>query len=366
MKKMKLSLHLDDYETEKIFSYLRWIFLLLAVCMFYVPPFSTNLIYNKDLFPLLLAGGIFYMTITQIYLDKAKQNQKHLKTILKAGIVFDYVALIWLMALTGGVHSPLFPISYLLVMHATIYWRSLGALFSTLSVTIGYSIMALVTIDSSSFEELFSFSLNLLFLWILGVFGAMIMLRERSQYFQKKAYHYQLNQDYLSGLFNHRYFQDEIRNKISNLEPFYLLLGDIDDFKKINDEKGHLVGDQVIREVGKQFIILSDKYSGKAFRYGGEEFAFLLPVLTKDKVQTFLNELYSALSHLELNEEMYSITMSFGQAVNQNGTQAEELIKLADQRLYMAKRNGKNQVVLDTHEVFTANLNHTETKQSVV
>ncbi|MGF3102297.1 GGDEF domain-containing protein [Rossellomorea sp. DUT-2] len=348
MKLMRFSLYLNDYETEKLFSTLRWLFVVIATLIFYVPPFSDNITTNKAVFPFLLVSGVIYMLVTQIALIRARDDKRSLQFILKAGIIFDFFALIWLMFLSEGIHSPLYPISILFVMHATIYWRTKGALISLAVFSMVYLLMGMVTVNLTEFQHYFTLSLNLFFLWIIGLFGALIMLRERAHYAQKEAYHHLAHRDYLSGLFNQLSFQEKFRRKVDANESFTLLLGDIDDFKKVNDEFGHLTGDEVIRKVGEVFRTLSETYKGQAFRYGGEEFVIILPHSDDHVIHQFLNDLYSRLETLK----PLPISMSFGQAETTEAKDPEKLIALADQRLYVAKKSGKRRTCLTNDELF--------------
>ncbi|OXS55708.1 GGDEF domain-containing protein [Bacillus sp. DSM 27956] len=348
MKHMKFSLYLNDYETEKLFSTLRWLFVLIATLIFYIPPFSENITTNKTVFPYLLVSGIIYMLVTQIALIRAREDKRSLQFILKAGIVFDFLALIWLMVLSQGIHSPLYPISILFVMHATIYWRTKGALISLSVFSIAYAVMGFMTVNILQFHHYFTLTSNLFFLWIIGLFGALIMLRERSHYVQKEAYHHLAHKDYLSGLFNHRSFQERFRSKLEEKESFILLLGDIDDFKKVNDEYGHLTGDDVIRKTGEIFRFHAEAYNGRAFRYGGEEFVFILPEMDERNIKRFLQELYGQLKHLE----PIAISMSFGQSQSTETLEPERLIALADERLYQAKKAGKKRTCLANGAMF--------------
>ncbi|KPL61360.1 GGDEF domain-containing protein [Rossellomorea vietnamensis] len=339
---MKFSLYLNDYETEKLFSTLRWVFVLIATLFFYIPPFSENITTNKTFFPYLLVSGVIYMLVTQIALVRAREDKRSLQFILKAGIGFDFLALIWLMVLSEGIHSPLYPISILFVMHATIYWRTKGALISLSVFSVTYAVMGFMTVDILQFQHYFTLTSNLFFLWIIGLFGALIMLRERAHYVQKEAYHHLAHKDYLSGLFNHRSFQERFRSKLEEKESFILLLGDIDDFKKVNDDYGHLTGDDVIRKTGEVFRLHAEAYNGQAFRYGGEEFVFLLPNMDEHNIQQFLQELYGQLKKLE----PIAISMSFGQSQTTETLEPERLIALADERLYHAKKAGKRRTCL--------------------
>ncbi|MFI8686534.1 GGDEF domain-containing protein [Rossellomorea sp. NPDC077527] len=352
---MKFSLYLNDYQTEKLFSTLRWLFLIIATLIFYIPPFTENITTNKAIFPYLLVSGAIYMLVTQIALIRVRGDKRSLPFILKAGIVFDFFALIWLMFLSEGIHSPLYPISILFVMHATIYWRTKGALISLTVFSIAYVVMGLVTVDMTEFQHYFTLTSNLFFLWIIGLFGALIMLRERAQYVQKEAYHHLAHKDYLSGLFNHRSFQERFRRKLEDNESFILFLGDIDDFKKVNDEYGHLTGDEIIRKAGEIFDLHAEAYNGQAFRYGGEEFVFLLPYMDELTIRRFLNELYAQLKRLE----PIPISMSFGQSQSTETLEPEKLIALADQRLYEAKGTGKGKICLAHDKVFIPDLSAT-------
>jgi diguanylate cyclase len=338
---------MDDRETEKIFSYLRWIFLLVAVLVFYFPPLADRLDYNQESFLLLVTIGIVYMASAQIALLKMSSGNEYFKLLTKAGIVFDYIALVWLLSLTDGISSPFFPVSFLVVMHATIYWRTKGAFFSSLSLTLGYS--AIFAIQGPfEFQTVFLYIVNLTFIWIVGVFGSLIVIRERKHLRQKEIFHELMFTDYLTGLYNHRHFQEQLRVLTSARENFLLVMGDIDHFKQINDQFGHLTGDEILKKLGRVLQDLADVYDAQAFRYGGEEFAFLLPAMDETRQISFFEDLYSRLSSGNFSEECKSITMSFGIAASKGEVLPDKLLGFTDQLLYNAKANGKNQAKFET------------------
>ena len=347
---MKLSLYLNDYETEKIFSYLRWIFLIISFVLFYVPPFAELLGFDKRSFLYLVVFGILYMAAAQIALTKIKESEKTFQLLTKGGIVFDYIAFFWLMALTGGLKSPLFPIAFLLVIHSTIYWRTKGAFVSSIAVTIGYTAF-FYSFYESTFINSFYFLMNLVFLWIIGVFGAMIVLRERVHLKEKEIIRSLLNHDYLTGLYNHRCFQDEIRIYNKSEEGYTLILADIDSFKEINDGFGHTAGDEVLQKLGNLFSELVETYDGKAFRYGGEEFAFLLPMGLEGS-EDFFRDAFDRLNETYYSKEKCPITMSFGAAFGMEIQSVENVITKADKLLYEAKRRGKNCAVVENGTVY--------------
>ncbi|MFC0474667.1 GGDEF domain-containing protein [Robertmurraya beringensis] len=348
---MRLSLYLDDYETEKVFSYLRWIFLVVAVILFYSPFFSELLELEHRTFPILLVVGITYMICTQIAFLKLKPQNPYFRLLTKAGIIFDYIAVIWLLVLSGGVTSPLFPIFYLIIMHATIYWYTKGAFISSASSTIGYTII-LLTEQNITPLILTVFALNVAFIWIVGLFGSMLVLRERKHLKQKEIYYELMITDYLTGLYNHRSFQEEMKNQKKEKEPFILVMSDIDHFKRINDRYGHIAGDEVLAEIGKLFKECSNQACGEAFRYGGEEFAIILPNLDEHEMNVFFTDLYAKMNALTFNTCMSNVTMSFGVAYSEHHREDEDLLAIADCLLYEAKKKGKNQAIFDTGVVY--------------
>jgi len=163
-----------------------------------------------------------------------------------------------------------------------------------------------------------------------------------------------VNIDGLTGIYNHRFFQNSIDREISRAtrhESFLsLLLIDIDHFKLFNDTYGHQIGDFVLVEFAK---ILSDnirQYDTLA-RYGGEEFAIILPKTPTEGALAAGEKLRLAIEKATFTEksESYHVTASFGQAycspATDEGFDKNTFISQADQALYEAKEKGRNCVV---------------------
>jgi diguanylate cyclase len=160
--------------------------------------------------------------------------------------------------------------------------------------------------------------------------------------------------DPLTGLVNRRGFDAAITAlkaaAESDGEPFSLVMIDIDHFKRINDTHGHLVGDRVIQKVASTMKACV-RGGDTAVRYGGEEFALLLPTTGANGAQTVAEYVRNALqradvSALKKGEAPVSVTVSAGVAVFIAGEAAEECIRRADQALYAAKSGGRNRVVM--------------------
>jgi diguanylate cyclase (GGDEF)-like protein len=153
--------------------------------------------------------------------------------------------------------------------------------------------------------------------------------------------------DSLTGLSNRRYFF-ETYNKLFSYSkrkktPLSVIMADIDHFKKINDTKGHQVGDKVLQTLGERFSRLCRKEDISA-RYGGEEFVVsLLGTKLKDAV-TFAERFKSNFSSDTENTFGFKVTLSFGAAQLTCENHPNELIKLADEKLYQAKNSGRDRI----------------------
>ncbi|RSK26163.1 GGDEF domain-containing protein [Bacillus sp. HMF5848] len=332
---------ITDSKTEFIFSLLRWLFLLMATSLFYIEPLASQIELKKEPFPVLLTLGILYMTVSQIGIWQMNKSRKFAQFIMRAGIVFDYIALIWLLLLTGGVHSPLFPISFLFVMHATIYWKLYGAIFSVLVTLVGYTVILFIQ-GGNVLVDSFNFAINSMFLLIVGVFGALLAYRERSHFHDKLVYRDLMLQDFLTGLQNHRSFQEQLKTKLKNKNSFTLILGDIDFFKEFNDKYGHITGDEVLCRVAAVLSAKAEEEKGVAFRYGGEEFAVLLPKQSDPII--YIESVYKGL-YETCDDERFRVTMSFGVVTKQAMDDGEDMLDRVDKLLYEAKRTGRNKAL---------------------
>jgi len=160
--------------------------------------------------------------------------------------------------------------------------------------------------------------------------------------------------DPLTNLFNRRHmeesFERELHRAARSKEPAVsFMMIDIDHFKSINDTFGHDAGDIVLRELGKILISKSRKYD-IACRFGGEEFVLCLPGAGREIAERRATDICESVKKLGLHYEgrdMGVITISVGVSIYPElGETPAELMKKADQALYQAKENGRDQVVV--------------------
>jgi len=155
--------------------------------------------------------------------------------------------------------------------------------------------------------------------------------------------------DGLTGMYNRRYFETRIVEEVDRAKrygsPLSVLMVDIDGFKRFNDDFGHLLGDQVLLQVSSIFSQYLRKID-VVCRYGGDEFAVLLPETNGAHAVDAAEKLRRKIDQLQISSVPRPVTISVGiAAYPENGSNRDELIKNADDALYAAKQAGRNRVV---------------------
>ncbi len=161
--------------------------------------------------------------------------------------------------------------------------------------------------------------------------------------------------DPLTLLGNRRFFDTNLSKEVAEAHEensdICLALGDIDEFKKVNDKFGHQVGDMVLKRFGE---LLSKNIEGRdvAARYGGEEFAIIFPCTTLQDATHIVDRIRAQLAAKQWmmssnGQKLGTITASFGLAQLRPNEEARSLLKRADAKLYEAKVAGRNRIEID-------------------
>ena len=150
--------------------------------------------------------------------------------------------------------------------------------------------------------------------------------------------------DPLTGLYNHRYLKQTLNAEIVRSKRYErnlsFLMIDIDQFKSYNDTLGHLEGDQLLKTIAK-IIKQSVREADIVCRYGGDEFAVVLPETDLTEAKIVAEKIRKIVSELVLK---HPITVSIGVSQSASNTDTHDLIQRADSYLYEAKKQGKNKI----------------------
>ena len=155
--------------------------------------------------------------------------------------------------------------------------------------------------------------------------------------------------DPLTGLPNRAAYDEHMEQEYERWSrystPFTVVVCDLDLFKRVNDTYGHLAGDKVLRLVAK-VITKNIRVTDFVARYGGEEFVIMLPSTSVDEAVVAMEKLRTSMesSPFNFHGKPVGITMSFGITDIRDGDSMDDVFSRADEALYQAKENGRNQV----------------------
>jgi len=183
------------------------------------------------------------------------------------------------------------------------------------------------------------------------------VLLEKKRHLDSLRTHYEwaldsASMDWLTGLYNHGFFQQFLDHELPRSRqqgwPVGLIMMDVDDFKRYNDALGHSAGDAILREMGRVVRNVIRELDVAA-RYGGEEFAVVLPYANREAAVSVAGRIHRAIgSHDFFHDDSIGLqgpTVSMGIAVfPHEAAGKDELIERADRMLYRAKQEGKNRV----------------------
>jgi diguanylate cyclase (GGDEF)-like protein len=239
-------------------------------------------------------------------------------------------------------------------------WPEVDTLLAAVGVGSAVAVPVLVNNRVMGSLQLFSKAANgydkedAQLLWMLARVAENLLARERAN---EGLIHFAFT-DHLTGLRSRGYFEQQLESEVKRSErkqvPFVLLMLDIDHFKRLNDNYGHHIGDQVLRQVGR--ILMKDmREVDTVARYGGEEFVIILPETTEQEGFAVAQRIRKAMEQADFiidspespfGSPKEKLSISIGLSVFGSGIKMKrELVEFADAALYVAKRQGRNTVV---------------------
>lgn len=327
---------------------------------------KVNFKFLKNNASTLLFSLLSLLILSAFWQLEQHQSAKNLTAIFIACVLFSYFskqhnlkkycAIISVALITFiGLYFPLdieeieelyvfIPILYLFIFPGSLWPIAIALLLTTAYLP------SLATTESADFFE------DFLELIVICSFATIMVFFQQKSLRQMRFFRLESYTDYLTRLPNRKMFrkqleeQEALSNTSENKLNFSLLMVDLDGFKKINDQLGHLAGDKILIMVAARLEKLTTD-NIKVFRLGGDDFAFIVNSTTKNEnldqtVQTLSKEiLQQANTAYKIEHRNYLITSSIG--ISNYPTDADNLESLctnADAAMYKAKSNGKNTV----------------------
>jgi diguanylate cyclase (GGDEF)-like protein len=183
--------------------------------------------------------------------------------------------------------------------------------------------------------------------------AARVMVSSAASAFSRQRLHERLDKltqlatvDPVTGLFNRRYLETRLEAEVERArrqgQDLALLLIDIDDFKRVNDTRGHLEGDRILRDVA-DLLRAGVRIFDVCARYGGEEFVIVMPAASATVAQQVAERIRLRVERSFTNDSP-AVTVSVGVGMLEHSHTADELVDVADHALIAAKKAGKNLV----------------------
>ncbi len=348
--------YLESFEREYTIRNLNHMWRIMIFSFFlefsflFIPTFYGYL--RTSLVIFLLVNAVLLIFLYKVKRDQFKHSLKRLK-ILQAWILLNFLFIA--SAFNAFQYNGLINIHLYIVIFAYISVILLIPASDLLNIawsTLFLNICGILLFHDYDFNiisyEIASLVLFISVTWYFGV----VTNRHRILLWVKLKKHENENEllkelavkDSMTQFFNHdhifRLLENSIQHAQNSNKSLALLIIDIDNFKQINDNHGHLKGDEVLLKIS-QSIRVNVRERDILGRHGGEEFMIIFPDASKNQALSVSERIRETIQGLQF--ENLHVTMSGGLALYDNDT-CEELIAKADQNLYLAKSLGKNRI----------------------
>ena len=346
-----LETEFDDYENDKNGKTTKRVLLLLATInlVFFIPDYFLMQRKN-DSYISLAVRIVFFIIILTVCLFYNKIKNVHTISVIISSceiIVTVFFIYVYILYREPDFMIQTFGLIVIIVSIFLLPNRWIYKLYISLFITIVFFIISVVYVKGISMNQLSSaivYTSIIITLMVISSFRNNIY--KRTQYALNKKLLDMATKDQLTGLFNRAKFEEEVK-KFINLSnrytsKFSVLLFDIDDFKKINDNYGHMTGDNIIVEctsLVEKEIRDTDIFA----RWGGEEFIILMPETEINEAKALAQRLLKMIDNNIFMEGIH-ITCSFGVSQYALGEDYTKFFDKVDKLLYKAKNNGKNMV----------------------
>lgn len=295
---------------------------------------------------------VIFVLISEGWIYSVKKSQEAQRIKLR-GIIENIVliSIYTVLIFISGFQESQYKFLYLfIIVSNTIQYGSKIGIVTAILNSITILLVDIVGVESAGINKYFESDLVMSGVFIVVAWSLGYYVNLENEYRDKAIQ--LVNIDELTGVYNHRYFQnilsEYIESASENNQSIFLLFIDIDHFKYYNDLYGHSTGDVVLSSIG-EILKRSVREQDVVSRYGGEEFAVILPNVTEEEALKIGNRLRDAVENTyfagEENQPNGKITISVGvSSYPFKAKTKKELINTADDALYRAKFFNKNRV----------------------
>ncbi len=313
-----------------------------------------NRLYQLNYFILIGLSIIFLSVTFSINQKDYTFFSKFLQRAYIIGIVLNYCFLSFIDYQIADDSAAVFG---LIICLSVVFWMDSISYLILLAVidvlvSLGFfmSYHPMAAVSTFCFELLIFTFIGIVLFYVINESRTKSFLNEKLLGKSVERLEFMSRRDFLTELFNRRLMIEDIEAQYAISRrmdyQFTIILMDLDHFKRVNDGLGHAVGDIVLKEAAA--ILTSEvRESDRVYRYGGEEFLILLPETSMEKAIILAERLLNDFREYSFTGVPWKVTMSMGISGNHERVLSEDLVKLADVRLYAAKNNGRDQYIAE-------------------
>ncbi|WP_188205965.1 GGDEF domain-containing protein [Alkalibacillus aidingensis] len=340
----------SEANIEQVFAWFRWILLIGVAGLYFLVEDRAFFTVDLDTFTYILTYGAIYSLVIQLGMYIFKRFQKMQSSLKWVSYLMDFILFFGLIGITGGVYSPLVFLTLVWLLHIANSFKTKGLLIAIILALVGYTTTGVI-LEQFNGDAVWTYVSTVSLMVITGLMIGLIVSRQvRNLYPENINYQEDALMDYITGLYNHRSFQNTLYKLIQGQKPISIVLIDIDDFKALNDQYGHTTGDRVLSILGKTFVFWVDKREGYCFRVSGDQFAIILFNTNKKTIKQHITRWNNYFNeHIQLLEELQGkqMTMSYGVVNLIESDNRDSLLKRAEECLQLAKQKGRGQAIFD-------------------
>ncbi|NIK11006.1 GGDEF domain-containing protein [Alkalibacillus almallahensis] len=338
----------DEY-IENIFSYARWLLLVSLALIFMLQQGEEIFIIDQQIFWYSIGIVALYTLIVHISLKALATYSKVKLIIVHIGLILDLIFYTIILLMAGSHYSLFLPLFFIWLLHITLVWSMKVSMLMTVLVMATYSIISYYVNGVNDFITI-PFVMNLVIILLIGILTSSMTIRKEASSFDHIDYKEEAMKDYVSGLYNHRTFQNTLMKLVDQRKPIALIKFNIDDFQTLNDRLGYEWGDRVLAVIGSTLDFWVEPQKGYSFRYNGDEFTVILfdqkRTHLEQEIERWNNYIYE---HVQLLEPLQgeNVTLSYGVGTLMEKDDHNEFLRRVDRCMQQAKATGKNRAVFD-------------------
>lgn len=340
-----------NYDIRDSVKYFKPILLIFGILylLFAIPDYFLNT--NKVIFGLILFLRFIFIVLMFVFYYKLKNSTTYEFYFRWVTLSKIFIALIYLL-IYSIYESPnfliqAFGIIVIILAFFIVPNKSINKVYVSVILSSGFFIISVVHFEILKLNE---FLAAIAYIFITIVLCSISAYRadyhKRMEFLNNKELQRLSKTDALTGIYNRYKFDEELRDAINFSKRYEtqlaLILFDFDNFKEINDNFGHVVGDMVLKDTA-ELVNKSIRNTDVFARWGGEEFVILLPSTRLENAVELAEKIRIKINNFEFKHNE-KVTCSFGITPIRKDDDRHTLLKRVDELLYEAKKLGKNKV----------------------